>query len=108
MDNFENLNSYPENNWQSLSEPIVKLEEPQPDVQAVPKAKKLPRHPVLTIQLTLCLCALLFLFIVKFMAYPLYSKIITWYESQISRSVIYDGDFESFDFSTLFSTTDEA
>lgn len=110
MDNFNNNNIYPDDQWQSLSTPIVKTEaadaaDEEPEVTVKPK--KHSKHPVLTLQLTISLCALLFLFILKFLGTELYNSVINWYEKEISKSVIYNGDFESLDFSSLFSTADE-
>lgn len=113
MDNFNNRNFYPDDQWQNISEPVIKseaadtdalpLEEPQEE----PKPKRHSKHPVLTFQLTVSLCVLLFLFIIKFLGTPLYSAVMSWYENEISKSVIYDGDFENLDFSALFATNDE-
>lgn len=112
MDNYNNRNFYPDNDWQSISQPVVKTEVADTDLtqeeaQVEVKAKKHSKHPVLTIQLTVSLCVLLFLFIIKFLGTPLYTAVMTWYEKEISKSVIYNGDFESMDFSSLFATDDE-
>lgn len=112
MDNFNNRNVYPDDDWQSISTPVVKTEYTQPEVDtleevAISKSKKHSKHPVLTIQLTLSLCVLLFVFIIKFLSTPLYDKVIAWYQSEISKSVVYNFDFENLDFSSVFSTPDE-
>ncbi len=112
MDNFNNRNLYPEDEWQSLSVPVVKKEysEPQEEVTdavATPKREKHSKHPVLTIQLTLSLCVLLFIFIIKFLSTPFYDKVMDWYRTEISKSVVYNFDFESLDFSSVFATPDE-
>ncbi len=111
MDNFNNRNIYPDDDWQSLSTTIVKTENPDvndDEPEVIEKPKKRSKHPVLTLQLTISLCALLFLFILKFLGTELYTAVINWYENEISKSVIYNGDFESFDFSSVFATGDEA
>lgn len=113
MDNsYENLYSQKED-WQSLSTPILKEETTDekfdnPEEIRPEKEKRHSKFPVLTFQLTVSLLVLLLLFIIKFAYEPLFTKIITWYEAEISRSVIYNGDFESLDFSALISTPDEA
>lgn len=111
MDNFNDRDFYAENDWQSISQPVVKAELKDAETEQIntsDKPKKQSKHPVLTLQLTLSLCLLLFLFIVKFLGPQLYTAVISWYEDEISKSVIYNGDFEGFDFSSLFSTDDEA
>lgn len=113
MDNFNNRNFYPDDDWQSISQPIVKSDASEDDTpleetnQEV-KERQHSKHPVLTIQLTVSLCILLFLFIIKFLGTPVYSAIITWYEDEISKSVIYNGEVENFDFSSLLATSDES
>ena len=109
---MDNYNYNQNDDWVSLSQPVVKTEQ---DTEAFENqednvakyTKQKSKHPVLTFQLTVSLCILLFLFIVKFLSAPLYSAVIDWYESQLSQSVIYNGDFESSDFSALFATRDE-
>lgn len=108
MDNFNNSNILDDDNWQSFQAPIVKSDETTEAPQVEIKPKKQSKHPILTIQLIISLCALLFLFVIKFLGAPIYNTIMSWYESEISKSVIYNGNFESFDFSTLFSTADES
>lgn len=114
MDNFNDRDFYPEDDWQSLSSPVVKKEvtsvenydsDTEPEVPQSPKRRS--KHPVLTIQLTFAICVLLFLFVLKFMGTPAFDTVITWYKTEISKSVIFDGDFDSLDFSTLFATADE-
>lgn len=112
MDNFDNRNIYPEDDWQSISTPIVKTEVSDSEIindesEIITKTRKHSKHPVLTLQLTLALCVLLFLFVLKILGTPVYNSVMSWYESEISRSVIYNGDFENFDFSNLFATSDE-
>lgn len=112
MENFNNRNLYPDDDWQSISQPVVKSEEEDSNFtsqepKTEPKPKRHSKHPVLTFQLTVSLCVLLFLFIIKFLGTPLYTWVMTWYENEISKSVIYDGDFEGLDFSSLFATDDE-
>lgn len=112
MDNFNNKEFYRDEQWQSVSTPVVKTEytEPEEEVFEVPlseKHEKHSKHPVLTIQITLSICVLLFIFIVKFLSAPLYEKVIGWYQQEISKSVVYNFDFESLDFSSVFSTPDE-
>ncbi len=111
MDNFNERGFYPEEDWQSLSTPVVKEDTSDDNCDSVPagpqKINKHSKHPVLTVQLTFAICVLLFLFVLKFMGAPVFDTIISWYKSEISESVIYNGDFESFDFSSLFSTADE-
>ncbi len=67
---------------------------------------KVNKHPVLTFQLVIVLCVTLFLFVVKFCSADLFSVIIKSYETEVSKSIIYDGD-SSFDLTGLFSTDDE-
>lgn len=113
MDNSYNDLYSQKEDWQSLSTPILKEETPDenlgnPEEIRPEKEKRHSKFPVLTFQLTVSLLVLLLLFIIKFASEPLFTKIITWYEAEISRSVIYNGDFESLDFSALISTLDEA
>lgn len=113
MDNLNNNGFYSEDQWQNLSTPVVKTEytEPEEDFSetgSVKKREKHSKHPVLTIQLTLSLCVLLFVFIVKFLSTPLYEGIMRWYDYEISKSVIYNFDFENLDFSSIFATPDES
>lgn len=113
MDNFNNRNFYPDDDWQNISQPIVKNEAADTDDLSLEeereelKVKKHSKHPVLTVQLTVSLCVLLFLFIIKFLGAPIFTAVMAWYENEISKSVIYDGDFESLDFSAFFATNDE-
>lgn len=113
MDNFNNNNYYPEDEWQRISTPMIKSTDDENHQfsdgdEAVSKVKKPNKHPVLSFQLIVVLVALLFIFAVKFLGLPLYSSVISWYNKEISKSVIYNGNFESFDFSSVFSTEDEA
>ncbi len=113
MDNFNNKDFYNDEEWQSISTPVVKTEYTEPEEEAVElkperKAQKHSKHPVLTIQLTLSLCVLLFIFLIKFLSAPLFEKVIEWYEYEISKSIIYNFDFENLDFSSVFSTPDES
>lgn len=113
MDNsYNNLYSN-ETEWQSLSTPVMKKEETAENIEdseliKAPRERRHSRFPVLSFQLTVSLCALLLLFGIKFAAEPLFEKVMTWYETEISKSVIFNGDFENLDFSALFSTHDEA
>lgn len=113
MDNFINNNFPSEADWQSTSTPIVKtfdedeFQSSDKD-EVLLKAKKHSKHPVLTVQLTVVLVALLLIFAIKFLSEPLFSTVISWYKKEISKSVIYNGDFESLDFSEIFATKDEA
>ena len=115
MDNFNKSNLYYEDEWQSTSIPIVKTVEDdhahiqtEDDVKSPHQKKKHSKHPVLTFQLTVTLVALILVFGLKFLSKPLYEIVINWYQQEISESVIYNGDFESFDFSLIFATNDEA
>lgn len=113
MDNFINSNFSSEADWQSTSTPIVKTfdgEEFQgsDEEKVLLKTKKRSKHPVLTVQLTVVLVGLLLIFALKFLSEPLYSTVISWYQKEISKSIIYNGNFESFDFSEIFATKDEA
>ena len=112
MDNFNNKDFYHNNEWQSISTPVVKTEYSEPEEEVAEdylreKVAKQSKHPVLTIQLTLSLCVLLFIFLIKFLSVPLYEKVMWWYEQEISKSIVYNFDFESLDFSTIFATPDE-
>lgn len=112
MDNYSNKSFYSDEEWQSLSTPVVKKEytEPASEEFIEPKAKKPKKpskHPVLTVQLTLSLCVLLFVFVLKILSAPFYDKVLTWYENEISNSITYNFDFESVDFSSVFATPDE-
>lgn len=118
MDNYKeydnDLNfSEADTQWQSVSAPIVKfdseqLEPPQNLDSASPKAKHQSKHSVLAFQLVVALCVLLLLFAIKFADNSLYNRLISLYQAKISESVIFNGDFESLDFSFLMSTDDEA
>lgn len=112
MDNFNERQIYTEDDWQSLSTPIVKrAETATEDINPEPlnqyKVKQNSKHLVLTIQLTFAICVLLFLFVLKFLDTPLFDTIMSWYDTKSSESVIFNGDFESLDFSSLFATADE-
>lgn len=115
MDNFNNGNMYPEmrQDWQSLSTPVIKTE-PESDFNdslesnASPSEKRHSKHPVLTLQLILVLCVLLFLFALKFLSPPFFESVMTFYEAQISKSVLINGDFESLNYASLFASDDEA
>ena len=116
MDNFKNINTY-HSDWQSLSQAVEKHDSDyvadtegvseEFDLNNTERKAKGSKHPVLFIQLVLCLCVLLFFFLIKFLSEPLYTYVLSWYNSQLSSSVIYNGDFESFDYSAIFSTADE-
>ena len=111
MDNFNNRNLYPEDDWQNISTPILKEQNilNQESSEEVSVSNKKPsKHPVLTIQLILAICVLLFLFTLKFLGAPLFDTITSWYDNEISKSVIFNGDFENFDFSSVFATADES
>lgn len=118
MDNYKEYDSdlnfsEADTQWQNVSAPIVKfdseqLESPK-NLDSTPAKVKHPgKHPVLTFQLVVALCVLLLLFAIKFADNSLYSRIISLYQTKISESVIFNGDFESLDFSFLMSTDDEA
>ena len=113
MDNFNDRNFYGDDDWQTTSTPVVKtfedeLPQEEDDVKNSPKVKRNSKHPVLTFQLTVAIIALLLVFGLKFLGMPLYETVVKWYEEEISKSVIYNGDFENFDFSLIFATEDEA
>lgn len=103
MDNYNPHDFYEDNN-SALNSFDDNLSEAKPDAA---DNKKINKHPVLTLQLLLVLCVTLFLFVVKFCSADLFSVIINRYESEVSKSLIYNGDFDSFDFSDIFSTDDE-
>ena len=112
MDNFNINDVYSENDWQDVSTPVIKeeaiSENSNENNLIKEKAKKHNKHPVLTLQLTVALCVLLFLFVLKFIGTPVFESIMSWYKTETSKSLIFNGDFESFDFSSLFATSDEA
>ena len=108
-----NNNFYRDDDWQSTSTPIVKTYDDEnflteDNGEFGRKAKKHSKHPVLTFQLIVVLSLLLLFFVVKFFSESLYNTVISTYRKEISKSVIYNGDFESFDFSSIFATDDEA
>lgn len=113
MDNLNNRDFNFNDEWQSLSEPVIKTEHTEPESVEISEnnfseRKKHSKHPVLTIQLTLSICALLFIFLIKFLSTPLYEKVMAWYDYEISKSVVYNFDFENLDFSSVFATPDES
>ena len=113
MDNFNNSDGFMDDNWQKISYERHKsddesvLTDRYDDKVDVINSPKKSRSPVLSLQLILTLCLLLFLFVMKFLGLPLYDVVIAKYNSYMSESVIYDGDFNKFDFSFLNSTADE-
>lgn len=113
MDNFNNSDGFLDNNWHELYYERHKPEDEteligQHDdkIDVTDKIRKY-KSPVLTFQLILALCLLLFLFVIKLLNLPLYDFVMSKYNVYMSESVIYDGNFKDFDFSFLSSTADE-
>lgn len=69
--------------------------------------KNVNKHPLLTIQLVVALCALLFLYILKFTGAPFFDYIIGIYQTAMNESVVFDSDTKELDYSWLFATDDE-
>lgn len=103
MDNYQN-NEYTESYNSALNVDEDKSVELNSDSVSYVKINK---HPVLTFQLVIVMSVTLFMFIIKFCSADLFSVIINRYEAEISKSIIYNGDFDSLDFSGVFSTDDE-
>lgn len=113
MDNFNNKDIYSDNDWQNVSTPTVKplksdCEDDTEELLVKESKNRRSKAPVLTFQLVVVMCVLLFLFILRFLNVPAFDRVMDWYKLEISKSVIFSGDFENFDFTSIFATSDEA
>lgn len=106
MDNLNNSIS-DNDNWVSLSEPVVSKEDTPASKESVP-VKRISRvtiSPVLTIQLIICLAFVAMLFICKTFFTNTFSVLFSAYDKAVNTSLYFDGDLSSLDFSHIFSAT---
>lgn len=93
-----------EEGWRENA-PVVDLE-PEPLDEAEPQPQPAPREgsrPLLiSIQLVLCLLAVLVLFLLKAMDSELYRDFMSEYREELDRPLISRGTFDTFDVSRLY------
>ncbi len=111
---MDNLNQKQQNDnysWTSLTTPSENID--QVDVTQKPQANdteikhKSSLTPVLTLQLLICICTIMLLFISKYFLPNLFAYTMDWYTKNISSSVYFDGDLKNADFSNIFSATND-
>lgn len=111
MDNY--INETFEQQWNELTPITTKSETAEDKLQSVesennPQKSKRISSPVLCIQLVICLLLLTSLFILKTFMFDAFNVIKAWYDSEITASLYFSGDFSDLDYSHLFvSTADE-
>ncbi len=111
MDNY--IDAYDEKEWSLLTPPVMK-DEASADTQSSyseikenTKKKNRVSSPVLTIQLVICLLLLIFLFLAKTFAVDTFDKIKLWYDTELSASLFFSGDFSELDYSQILGSTED-
>lgn len=113
LDNYIDVND-DSREWNEFSIPVVKGNEPvKTELNDVSEntAKTTPKKrvstPVLTIQLTVCFVLLTVLFLLKTFSPAVFSDIKNWYDSELTASMYFNGDFANIDYSSLFDATSD-
>ncbi len=113
MDNY--IDAYDEKEWNLLTQPVLKNDtnsENEPDIlreesAETIKIKKSKSSPILTFQLVLCLVVLIVLFLLKTFAINTFTEIKSWYDTELTASLFFSGDFSELDYSSMFSSTND-
>ena len=113
MDNYDYFKE--ENNqddWVNLSEPAafeaVETESVKESVlQPEKKTHRAVIAPVLTFQLVVTILILISIFLIKFFLPEFYFKVQKCFDTEMSRSMITDGDFSDFDYQQFFSSSND-
>ncbi len=117
MDNFNYRGNLNNDEWISLSEPVmaesVSLEnlenfdvsEEKDESMKKPKEKKSIKAPIVTFQLTVCLLALIFLFVAKTFLPDMFNAFKTTYDREIKSTMYSSGDFKSNSYLSFFTST---
>lgn len=112
MDNYIGVND--STTWSELATPVKKSEESidttlEESLQRTDKVKQKNRvsTPILSIQLSVCLIILTVLFLLNTFNPVVFSKLKSWYDSELTADLYFNGDFSSLDYSLIFNSTDD-